>query len=134
MVMARPSGNGNAAYYCLGIDQPKGVVSHGSGVSQQWQFYDGTSLLTSGETLDTALHLLVIKKTGTSYNLRRDGVSKATGTLAAVALNDLRLNGRDDAAPWTGGSTWGELIVYNAALSGGDLTTLEAAVMTAWGI
>lgn len=97
--------------------------------------YFGGSDFRVGGTPDTSTHLITVVADGASTVIRVDGsvvtlsggapgVNNLVGTLLGKSHNDANLlNGYI-----------GEVVMYNGVLSGGDISTNEAGLMSKWGI
>lgn len=93
----RPTDQSGAIHYCSWSGADGGIyVGHTGGTpAGAWGWFDGTTVLSSGEALnnDTWYHLCVVKS-GTTYSLYRDGVFKLSDTRLDKDLTTVELGDR----------------------------------------
>lgn len=101
--------------------------------------YNSSTLFSNGSNFPTgAWHCYVIIRNGTSWELRRDGVSLGTASSASTAFNadSLAISCLAGTTPGSnhGNGYLGDLVVYSDAKSGTDLSNLESYEITKWGL
>lgn len=105
------------------------VYRRGTG---SWAMFAGT-LLDSALAANGNWHLRTAKFQGATSYLRLDGAEIAAGAAGAQNLDAITVGGFFDGTGALNGDV-GELLVYNAALSAGDLAAAEAYLRGKWGV
>lgn len=111
------------------------IMRYPTGLShdRKHTYFAGTTTLYGSELADetTGWNISKCYFNGGSSALFLNGVSDVTGDAGAMALNNPRL-GSDDSGAGKCLVEYGETIIYNATVSGGDTTLIDAYLADKW--
>lgn len=102
-----------------------------SNVGPVWNLFAGSSQNTA-TTSDTSWHAHDVVINGAASNWRLDGTSIGTMNAGANSLSTTIFLGRDNAAQFDA-LDYGELLIYDSALSAGNRAALDTYLKSRWG-
>lgn len=117
-------------YVFAGLNAGEAVFFKDS--SNKYTMNAGASLADSS-AIDTAFHCWTLEFNGASSDLSKDGTSVATGNAGANGLTGMALGSSRLGTLFHDGSI-GEVLIYDGALSAGDITSIETYLSDKWGL